>query len=87
MKTRPLNEEEKQAYLKALQRWEEEIKYQQYLVRDADLKITEGLKRNYELSMSKYRVAKRAAIASIQEIQLQMITYNEHLNKGVPQEE
>jgi len=84
MKTRPLSEEERQMYLKGIKIWEEELILQRFIVKNSNLKISEGLKVQFDLDMSKFKTIKRGAIEKISEIQTQIITYKEHLTQGVP---
>lgn len=87
MSKRCLNDEEKAMYKKALIKFGEELQYQKYLVDHANLMLSKGLKQNFELQCSEYRIKLREANRQIHDLSRQISEYQAHLKDGVPSKE
>ncbi|OHB97238.1 MAG: hypothetical protein A2Z57_07070 [Planctomycetes bacterium RIFCSPHIGHO2_12_39_6] len=83
MTKRELTGEEKHFIEKSINRMQEESDYQKYLLQYAELMLTTGLRMNYQLQQSEYRIKKREAAQNLTALMQQIQALKIQLEEGV----
>lgn len=80
---RPLTEEETTLVQKQLRGLQEENDYLHYLLEDYDLKLSKGIRLNYLRTIKEYQQKRREANNRLNDININRLTLEEQLKKGV----
>ena len=80
---RQLSDEEKQIYLKSLKLFDDGKRRLQVKLKELDHMISEGLRVNFEEKLDELKRKKRELCSEIQELDVKILTAQDHLERGV----
>lgn len=80
---RPLNEDERKFTQKAHDNLSEDLEYNEYLLKHANLMLESGIQQNYKLQMREYNQKKVGVINDIKSMKQEIEMYVDQLQNGV----